>query len=106
MREIQSDPRSSSSAWKWWVCGLLLLATMINYMDRLTINDRQAHQGRSTHQQRTVRRDRTSLRDRVCLGLACLRLDRRSLECALGLPGRSAGLVRSWLPDRLCAVFL
>jgi ACS family hexuronate transporter-like MFS transporter len=25
-------------AWKWWVCGLLLLATVINYMDRLTIN--------------------------------------------------------------------
>ena len=24
--------------WKWTVCGLLLLATMINYMDRLTIN--------------------------------------------------------------------
>ncbi len=32
------QPRSPSSAWKWWVCGLLLLATMINYMDRLTIN--------------------------------------------------------------------
>lgn len=29
---------SRSSAWKWWVCGLLLLATMINYMDRLTVN--------------------------------------------------------------------
>src|SRR5262249_39541366 len=27
-----------SGAWKWWVCGLLLLATMINYMDRLTLN--------------------------------------------------------------------
>jgi ACS family hexuronate transporter-like MFS transporter len=27
-----------SSPWKWWVCGLLLLATMINYMDRLTFN--------------------------------------------------------------------
>jgi ACS family hexuronate transporter-like MFS transporter len=27
-----------SSAWKWWVCGLLLLATMLNYMDRLTLN--------------------------------------------------------------------
>jgi ACS family hexuronate transporter-like MFS transporter len=26
------------SSWKWWVCGLLLLATMINYMDRLTLN--------------------------------------------------------------------
>src|SRR3954447_4473265 len=24
--------------WRWWVCCLLLLATMINYMDRLTLN--------------------------------------------------------------------
>jgi ACS family hexuronate transporter-like MFS transporter len=24
--------------WRWWVCGLLLMATMINYMDRLTLN--------------------------------------------------------------------
>src|SRR5262245_22558278 len=24
--------------WKWMVCGLLLLGTMINYMDRLTVN--------------------------------------------------------------------
>ncbi len=28
-------PRSSS--WKWYVCGLLLLATTINYMDRVTL---------------------------------------------------------------------
>jgi ACS family hexuronate transporter-like MFS transporter len=27
-----------SRHWKWWVCGLLLLATTINYMDRLTLN--------------------------------------------------------------------
>ena len=27
-----------SRTWKWWICGLLLLATMINYMDRLTLN--------------------------------------------------------------------
>jgi ACS family hexuronate transporter-like MFS transporter len=27
-----------SPNWRWWVCGLLLLATMINYMDRLTLN--------------------------------------------------------------------
>jgi ACS family hexuronate transporter-like MFS transporter len=26
------------SLWKWSVCGLLLLATMVNYMDRLTLN--------------------------------------------------------------------
>ena len=29
---------SRSSMWKWWICGLLLLATTINYMDRLTLN--------------------------------------------------------------------
>ena len=26
------------TAWKWTVCGLLLLATMVNYMDRQTLN--------------------------------------------------------------------
>ncbi len=26
-----------SRSWRWWVCGLLLLATMVNYMDRLTL---------------------------------------------------------------------
>ncbi len=29
---------SRGAAWRWWVCGLLLLATMLNYMDRLTLN--------------------------------------------------------------------
>ena len=27
-----------TDTWKWGVCGLLLLATTINYMDRLTLN--------------------------------------------------------------------
>src|SRR5262245_46713737 len=27
-----------SNAWRWWVCGLLLLATMLNYMDRQTLS--------------------------------------------------------------------
>jgi ACS family hexuronate transporter-like MFS transporter len=31
-------PPPPRSFWKWGVCGLLLLATMINYMDRLTLN--------------------------------------------------------------------
>src|SRR5689334_849015 len=26
-----------AKSWKWWVCGLLLLASMINYMDRQTL---------------------------------------------------------------------
>lgn len=25
------------ASWKWWITGLLLLATMINYMDRVTL---------------------------------------------------------------------
>lgn len=29
-----SPPAERSSAWRWAVCGLLLLATMLNYMDR------------------------------------------------------------------------
>src|SRR5436309_3120428 len=34
-----SGPRSERSpAWRWWVCGLLLLATMLNYMDRQTLS--------------------------------------------------------------------
>ena len=28
---------SRAGTWKWWVCGLLLLATTINYMDRQTL---------------------------------------------------------------------
>ena len=26
------------SPWRWWVCGLLLMASTLNYMDRLTLN--------------------------------------------------------------------
>lgn len=32
------SPPARGSTWKWLVCGLLLMATMINYMDRLTLN--------------------------------------------------------------------
>ena len=35
MREPMSE---RSTAWRWWVCGLLLLATMLNYMDRQTLS--------------------------------------------------------------------
>ena len=38
---LRSIERSRS--WRWWVCGLLLLATMINYMDRLTLNLLKVH---------------------------------------------------------------
>jgi len=31
-------PAPHESAWRWWVCGLLMLATVINYMDRMALN--------------------------------------------------------------------
>ena len=31
------DGASRTQAWIWWVSGLLLLATMLNYMDRQTL---------------------------------------------------------------------
>src|SRR5437879_5860940 len=34
---MNGTPASRSGSWKWWVCGLLLLATTINYMDRQTL---------------------------------------------------------------------
>lgn len=33
------EPTDRPSAWQWWVSGLLLLATMINYMDRQTLSN-------------------------------------------------------------------
>lgn len=31
--------KSHFPSWRWWICGLLLLATMINYMDRVTLSN-------------------------------------------------------------------
>jgi ACS family hexuronate transporter-like MFS transporter len=31
-------PPPRGPLWTWWVCGLLLLATTVNYLDRLTLN--------------------------------------------------------------------
>lgn len=34
---MTAPPPGRSGTWKWWVCGLLLLASTINYMDRQTL---------------------------------------------------------------------
>jgi ACS family hexuronate transporter-like MFS transporter len=34
---MTDSTRARSSAWKWWVCALLLAASSINYMDRQTL---------------------------------------------------------------------
>src|SRR5262249_51201629 len=38
LMSFPAERSSASSLWRWGVCGLLLLATMINYMDRQTLN--------------------------------------------------------------------
>jgi ACS family hexuronate transporter-like MFS transporter len=37
--DVTGHPRVRTSAWKWSVCGLLLLASAINYMDRQTLSN-------------------------------------------------------------------
>lgn len=38
---MDSATHSRSTTWTYWICGLLFLATTINYMDRLALNDLQ-----------------------------------------------------------------
>src|SRR5947209_20571295 len=66
--------------WKWWVCGLLLLATMINYMDRITLN---------------------VLSNRI---LRELRIDERSygeLESAFAYAFALGAILFGWVADRI-----
>jgi ACS family hexuronate transporter-like MFS transporter len=34
---MSTPARQRSASWKWWICGLFLLASAINYMDRQTL---------------------------------------------------------------------
>jgi len=38
MSSPSDAPPASYSPWRWWVCILLMLATVINYMDRMALN--------------------------------------------------------------------
>ncbi len=44
-----SGPSARGPYWKWWVCGLLLLATTINYMDRLTLSQTSPYVMKELH---------------------------------------------------------
>lgn len=37
MESVTTNRRVRPVSWKWWICGLLLLASAINYMDRQTL---------------------------------------------------------------------
>jgi ACS family hexuronate transporter-like MFS transporter len=66
-------------AWKWWVCGLLLLATMVNYMDRLVLNQTST----------LIMRD---------FGLGAYQYG--LLESAFGVAFAFGAIVMGWLADR------
>src|SRR5438128_1921243 len=68
-----------SDWWKWQVCGLLLLATMLNYMDRLTLNQ-------------------TALRLRDEFGLSAR--DYGRLETAFSWAFAFGALAAGWMVDR------
>jgi ACS family hexuronate transporter-like MFS transporter len=76
---VMSPPAARSAAWRWWVCILLLLATMINYMDRLTIN---------------------STADRILNELHLTEADYGKLEFAFGIAFAMGSLGTGWLVDR------
>ncbi|MBY0514831.1 MAG: MFS transporter [Gemmataceae bacterium] len=38
MSSAPASPAPPVSAWRWWVCALLMLATVVNYMDRMALN--------------------------------------------------------------------
>ena len=39
MNNHQSEIDNRKSTWRWWVCGALLLATLLNYMDRQALSE-------------------------------------------------------------------
>ena len=39
MSNHPSEPDNQQSSWRWWVCGALLLATLLNYMDRQALSE-------------------------------------------------------------------
>ena len=39
MERMTGSVPSRAASWKWWVCGLLLFASAINYMDRQTLSN-------------------------------------------------------------------
>jgi len=39
MSAAASEGADRAASWKWWVCGVLLLATLLNYMDRQALSE-------------------------------------------------------------------
>ena len=83
---MNSEARPARPAsWKWWITGLLLLATMINYMDRMTLAN-------------------ASVRITSELGLS--EKDYGNLELTFGWGFAAGSLLFGFLADRMSVYFL
>jgi ACS family hexuronate transporter-like MFS transporter len=82
MSAIHPDlhPPARSRHWKWWVCGLLLLATTVNYMDRQTLSQ-------------------MAVRIQTDFGLSDQ--DYGWIESAFALAFAFGALLMGWLADRI-----
>ena len=74
-----------SPAWKWWITGLLLLATMINYMDRMTL---------------------ANAAERITAEFGLNNKDYGNLELAFGWAFAAGSLVFGFLADRISVYLL
>lgn len=72
-------------SWKWWVCGMLLLATTVNYMDRLTLNQLA-----------------TPIKDEFRLGAP----QYGQIESAFGIAFALGAILMGWLADRVSVRWL
>ncbi|MEW6302038.1 MAG: MFS transporter [Verrucomicrobiota bacterium] len=77
--------RERSSAWKWWVCGLLLCASTINYMDRQTLANAAV---------------------RITREFELSQEQYGNLELAFGWAFAAGSLVFGWLADRVAVRWL
>jgi len=72
--------REHAKSWRWMVCGLLLLATMLNYMDRQTLSQSATDIGNE---------------------LALRNEDYGALEQAFGLAFAAGGIILGFVADRV-----
>jgi ACS family hexuronate transporter-like MFS transporter len=79
MPAVESPPERSRH-WKWAVCGLLLLATMINYMDRVTLN---------------------AMSPRIMKDLGLNKADYGKVEAGFGIAFALGGLLTGFLADHI-----
>lgn len=105
-----------SSAWRWWVCGLLLLATMLNYMDRQTLSQSATD---ITKELRLSNEDYGTLElafgvafaiGGITLGLVADRVSLRWLYPAILIAWSAAGFATGWARSyndlMVCRIFL